>query len=498
MKQVSFDKTKLLKGLNICADAVALTIGPKGHNVYFETDLGYESTNDGATIADKIVLKNKQQDAGAWVIRNITAKQNDEVGDGTTTVAVLTQALIREILKRPENPMLIMEFLNSALSKALELLKQKTRKLEVNDIERVALISSENKEIAHLIAEIFNKLGEKAVINVEDSKTFLTDYEIIDGFEANAGFLSPHFINDKKSGKAIYENIPVLVTENKISNISDVHEFQEILKEKKIAQCVIVCDDIDDSMLGVYVNSKNMGLFQSLVIKASGETLKDIEGVTGATRISNSTGKSFHNIKYEDFGFAQKVIADANKTLFLGNSKASKEYANLIEQFTQNETNQYIDKKNKERIARLRAGIASLRIASPTDLQRIYLRRKAEDAVKAVAAAIEEGICEGGGITLWRIASELSAEDIGQRILKTVLIEPIKRIIDNAGLDYSDIMINKPLDLGFDAKSSKYVSMMDEGIIDPVKVIRCALINAVSAASIFCTTKCVITDYENR
>lgn len=496
-KQISFNKEafeKLLKGFNKAANAVNGTIGPKGKNVYFETSLGYESTNDGATIANNIVLKDKQEDAGAWIIRNITSEQNDNVGDGTTTVSVLTQAIIEECLKRPENPMEIRNSLKDAGQKVLKTLAKQSRAITKDEAEKVALISAEDKKIAKLISEIFNKLGEKAVINVEDSKTFATEYEIVDGYEVPVGFMSPYFINDKRTGKAVFNDVPVLVTEKKISNLIDISPLFEEFKKHGIAECVIVCDDIDDSMLGIFVQSKNMGTFKSVVIRASGDTLKDIEGVTGAHRISDNTGKTFKDITLEDLGRAKQIICDANKTLFLGNGKPSKEYANLLEQFTKNETNQYVDQKNKERIAKLRGGVATLRIAAPTDSERTYLRRKAEDAVKATQAALEEGVVEGGGMTLWRLAMGLEAKTIGELILKSALTRPLQKILENAGKDYTQVILNLPENQGYDAKADRYVDMFESGILDPTKVERCALENAISVSSTFITTFCLITE----
>lgn len=496
-KNVSFGTDvvkKMLKGLDRAADAVGSTIGPRGSNVYFETPLVPEFSNDGATIADKVVLQDKEEDMGAFIIRNISSQQNDDCGDGTTTVTVLTQALIHECLKRPENPMEIRDSLKEATNKALKVLAKKSLKLKKEDVGKVALISAENKEIAKLVTEIIEKLGDKAVINVEDSKTFETHYEIVDGYEATVGFMSPHFINDKKTGRAVYTDVPVFVTEKKIQNIVDISPLFELFKKANISQCVIVCDDIDDSMLGMLVMNKSMGNFNSLVIKASGDTLKDIEGVTGAKRVSDQTGTTFKDISLEDLGTAKKVISEAAKTLFISEGKKSKEYADFLEYSTANETNMYIKEKDKYRIAKLRGGVATLSIAAPTDTERTYLRRKAEDAVKATQAALEEGVVDGGGMALWQIAQGIEAKTVGEQVLKKALISPFRKIVENSGKDYAEIVRNMPDGKGYDAKAGKYVDMAEQGILDPSKVERCALENSASTAGIFITTACVITE----
>lgn len=498
-KDVLFRKPameKMLKGLDTAADAVSGTIGPKGLNVYFDTDMGPEITNDGATVASRVLLSDPHEDAGAYIIRNATGQTNDDAGDGTTTTAVLTQAIIHECLARPENASFIKESLNKAGKKMLKNLAKLSKPVKPEDVERVAYISAESREIAKMLADIIKKLGNKAVISVEDSKTFVTDYEIVDGYEANVGFMSPHFINERKSGKAVYTDIPVLVTEKKIQNIADISPLFEKFKEGGITQCVIACDDIEDSMLGVFVGNKNMGSFNSLVIRATGDTLKDIEGVTGAKRVSDATGVSFKSLGLEHLGRAKKIISDANKTIILGNGAVSKKYASLLEFGLENEKNMYLKEALTQRIARLRGGVATLRIAAPTDPERIYLRRKAEDAVKATLAALEEGVVEGGGMTLWRLATALKPKTVGEEILKKALTAPLRKIIANSGKDYSEIIAPLAIDnkLGYDAKNDKTVDMHKEGILDPSKVTRCALENAISIASTFITTFCVIVE----
>jgi chaperonin GroEL len=494
-KQVSFQKEaqeKLLKGLNLTADAVIGTFGPKGKNVFLYDKNQIESkiTNDGVSVANKIVLEDIGEDAGAWLIRNVSAAQLDMVGDGTTLVTLLTKELINECLKRPENSMQIRESLKEESEKVLKELKKKSIPITKDDIQKVALISAEDKELAKIIADIINKIGDKAVINVEDSKTFETNYEIVEGYEADVGFISPYFINQTKSSKAVYEDVLVLCTEKKISNLIDIKPLFDEFNQQGITQCVIVCDDIEDSMLGLFVGNKQLGRFNALVIKATGELLKDIAGVTGSRIVSDTEGLPFKNLKIAHLGKAKKVVCDANKTLFIG--EGAKNYADRLQAKADNEPNQFVKKTIERRIAKLKGGVAILRIGAPTDPERTYLKDKAEDAVKAVKAALEEGISEGGGMAMWRIAQEIEPKTIGGEILKKILTKPLQKIIENAGKDYTEILLGLPEGMGYDAKKDKYAVMTD--IIDPTKVLMGALINAVSTASSFITINSVVYD----
>ena len=459
--------------------------------------------NDGVKIAQKVILEDPEEDLGAYIIRNITGQTLDDCGDGTTTTAVLTHALIHECLKRPENPMVVKQSLKEAGDKVLKILSKQSVKLKKEDIEKVALISSEDKQIARLITEIIGKLGEKAVVNVEDSKTFATDYEIVDGYEAGVGFMSRYFITDTDKKAAIYEDIPIIIIEKKISNYADINPLFTLFQKENIHQAVFICEDIDDSMLGVFVRTHIGGIspkdmqfhqFKNIVIRATGWLLHDIEGATGAKAISPTSGLVVNNFKKEHLGFAKKVVCTAHSTLFTTDGKSAKQYANLLEMEAENDPNQFSAKKIRERAAKLKGGVAVLRIAAPTDQERIYLREKADDAVKATKAAIEEGIVEGGGMALWRIAKDLNPKTIGEEIIKKGLQAPLRKICENAGMDYSELVSGFTSKDGYDFKNNKYVMMIEAGIIDPSKVERVALENAVSAASQFITSFAVITD----
>ncbi len=286
-KQVSFDKAgmdKMMAGFDVVSNAVMRTLGPKGLNVYIDRPQEPEITNDGATIAQNIELEGREENMGANIVRNTSSQTNDNAGDGTTTTAVLLHAIVHECLKRPENPMDVMDSLNDAVGKALKALKKQSIKITKKDIERVVSISAEDKKLTKVITEIFSKLGEKPTVIIEDSRTFDTEYEVIEGYEANVGFLDKEFINDKKKTKCELTDALVFVSEKKISNVADITQLQNQLFANKIGSLVVVCEDIEDAMLGVYTNSKKLGLFNAVVIRATGDLLKDIEAATGATR----------------------------------------------------------------------------------------------------------------------------------------------------------------------------------------------------------------------
>ena len=333
-KKITFGKAgmdKMMKGLDTVADAVSGTCGPRGLNVYFSDSISPSIINDGVKIANKIVLEDPEEDLGAYVVRNVSGEQLDSVGDGTTTAVILLQSIIHECLKRPENPMEIKASLKEAGDKVLKILAKKSIKLKKEDIKKVALISSEDETIAQLITEIIDKLGEKAIVNVEDSKTFKTEYEIVDGYEAHVGFMSPHFITNQKSSNAVFEDITVLIYNKKIGNLTDIAPVFELIKKEQLGQVAIICNDIDDSMLGVFVQSKVMGTFSGVVIRATDWLLHDIEGATGAKAISPETGITPQNFKKEYFGKAKKIVCTANTTLFTTDGIATKQYAKWLE-----------------------------------------------------------------------------------------------------------------------------------------------------------------------
>lgn len=496
-KKVTFEKdtqTKIVKGIDITCNAVGGTLGPKGRNVYIDHAMTPKWTNDGTTIATHVVLKDPEENIGAKLVKNCCAQTNDDAGDGTTTTAVLLQALVHESLKRPENPMEIRKSLLDAGAKVVKAIKSKSSKIAKEDIESVAYISAENKDLSTAISEIINTIGEDAVITVEDSYDGTISYDIVEGYEAGVGFMSPVFINQAKRAQCIMTDVAVFVTDKKISSVGDIKPLWDKFQAKGITNCVIVCDDIEAPVLGIFSASKSAGLFNALVIRATGDLLKDIEAVVGAQRVSDSTGLTFQMVGEEHLGHVKKIVCDSNKTLFIPKDNTSSVlYANSLQKLSDLEPNMYIKQRLDKRISQMRGGVAVLKIGA-SDFEREYLKDKADDAIRASKSALKEGIVEGGGMCLWRIAQEMKPKTVGEEILKKALTAPLRKIIENSGQDYAEIISNMPSGFGYDAKNDEYIPLIVNGIIDPAKVERCAVENSVSNVSQFITGFASITD----
>ncbi len=497
MKNVIFEKeaqNKIVEGIDITCNAVGGTLGPKGRNVFVDDAMQPKWTNDGATIATNVVLKDPLKNAGAKLVKNCCGQTNDDAGDGTTTTAVLLQALIHESLKRPENPMEIRESLLAASKKVVKAIKAKSTKISKEDIKKVALISAENDGLASAISTIINTVGENAVITVEDSYDGLISYDVIEGYEAGVGFMSPAFINQAKRAQCIMTDVPVFVTDKKIAAIGDIKPLWDKFQKKGITSCVIVCEDIENSVLGVFVASKMGGAFNALVIRATGDLLKDIEAAVGAKRVSDSSGLSFQMVGEEHLGWCKKVVSDSNKTLFIPkDSDSAALYANNLQKICDLEPNMYLKKRLERRISQLRGGVAVLKIGA-SDFEREYLKDKADDAIRASKSALEEGIVEGGGMTLWRIAQDMKPKTVGEEIFKKALTAPFRKIVENAGKDYAEIVTKLTPEFGYNAKSDVFIPLIEYGIIDPAKVERSAVENSVANCAQFITGFCAITD----
>ena len=490
---------KLLKGLDTVANAVGNTLGPKGRNVMLDDPILPHITNDGSTIAQSIILEDKFENLGGWVVRNTSAQTNDDAGDGTTTTAVLLQDIVHQSLERPENPMVIKNSLQTACKKVIEKLKEMAKPIAIEDIKKVALISSENEDIANIVSDVITKVGAKGVIVVEESKTFQTSSEIQNGYEAPNGFMSPYFANDPTGTKSVYENVLVLCAQKKISNLLDIKPLFEQMGTAKIGELVIVCEDIDPQILGVLVANKIQGRLGIVVIKATGTTLEDICATVGAKMFSDSTGMTFDKLDInEHLGKADKVISDTKKTLFVAKTKAGAELAARLQVDAQEVNNQYEKENMLKRVAKLTGGIAVIKIGAATDLDRVYKKHKTDDTVAAVKAALEEGVVEGGAMALWRIAQEMDNKEVGEIILKKALTSPLRKICENAGLDYTEIVGKMPEGQGYDFKNDCYVDMIEANIIDPVKVERVSLENAVSNASMLITTHACVSEIKEK
>lgn len=478
----------MLKGIHIVADAVGKTIGPRGTNVFLDDPVSPKFTNDGASIAHRIILKDPLENAGAWVARNACAQTNDDAGDGTTSTVVLLEAVTDACLERPENKTVIMQSLMEAKDKALKLLKKQSKAITQEDVLYVAKISSENAEIAQLVTDVVQKIGSKAVITVEDrTDGFTSDYKIVQGYEAHVGFMSPYFRNDPVKPRAQYQDIKVLCTAKKLGTIQDL-KFFEKLQEAKINELVIVAEEIDPQILGMFVATHLSRSMNLLVIKAQGPLLEDIAAATGATVISDETGVTFDTFDLNThLGEAQKVVCEEKRTVFTSDALTAQKQAQRLDAFASENPSPLETKKLKERAAKLRGGIAVIRIGAHTDAERNYLKDKAEDTIHAVQSALEEGVVSGGGMALYQIASELGTKTVGETILSTAFRAPLRQIVINAGKDYAEVVKNLPVGMGYDAKKDTYSDFFKEGILDPTRVERAVIENAVSTAAHFIT-----------
>ena len=491
MKSVELNPIeKLMVGVNKVADAVGGTLGATGRNVFLDV-MPPRITNDGKTIADSIDLEDRLENLGAWLIKNAAAQTNDDVGDGTTTTTILTAEIIKEALKRPENAMDISRSLKSSLPGILASIREGSR--EVTDVKEVALISAEHEDLAEKIAALITEVGPDGTIRVEENNEPVISYEVVDGYEANAGYMSPHFVNTDH-GTAEFDDAPVFCSQKKISTIGDISRLFEQLKEAKATRLVIVADDIDPEILGVFVMNKKMGLLNISVIKASGTLLEDIATTTGATLVGDSGGVNFDNFDFALHMGQAKVISTDKKTIFQSKAPTAKVEADRLDELAKMSTNKFEANRLHERAAKLRKGVAILRVGSSSTVEMAYLKDKADDAIHATQAAMQEGVVEGGGMCLWRIAQGMHTDTIGEEILKRALCAPLKRICENSGKDYADIVGRFGLDDGYNAKYDTVTNLFDAGIVDPAKVERVAITNALLNAAQFITTHAAIIE----
>lgn len=501
MKTVSFNKEKFHRGLKIAAQAVGGTIGPLGRNVFLGDPILPRFTNDGASIANKIILKDPEEDAGAWVIRSATARVADEAGDGTTTTAVIAEDLFDEIQKRSEPMVEIKRSLYEALPSIKEAIKKASHKTTLKDIQHIAEVSAEDKQLASLITEIFEKKGVEAQVTVQDSGNAQCSIEMKDGYEAKVGMLSPWLVTNFQKQTAEYKDVPVLCTHKKVDAITQLLSLYEKLSEKKISKLVIVCDDMDIAALGAIVDNKRRGTFSTLVIRATGELLDDIAAVVGATPVSESTGTDFSDPDLlKKCGTASSVISTVGTSTahgtstFVGKGGRSKERAGYLEAQAKSLSNGFEQSAILKRAGKLRSGVAILNIGAYSEQELGYLRDKADDAIKAVRSALEEGYVEGAGLCLYRISESLKPITIGEILLAHALKAPFKKIIENAGKDYAQT-VKGLTQQGYDAKEGRYKDLIKAGIIDPAKAERIAVESAVSSIGEAIVTHCLVVDY---
>jgi len=510
-------RRRLKKGVDKLADAVKITIGPKGRNVVL--DKGYGApliTNDGVTIAKDIELEDKVENLGAEIIKEIASKTNETAGDGTTTAVVLAQALVKEGFKNVaagSNPLAIKRGIEKGCKVVVEKLKSFSKQISSKDEKaQVAIISAENTELGNLIAEAMEEAGKDGVVTIEESKTFGISKEIVKGLQFDRGYISPYMITNPEKMEAVLENPYILITDKKISSIQDILPILEKIAKIGKKEFLIISEEVEGEALATLVVNKLRGILNVLAIKTPGfgdrkkEMLEDIACVTGGQVISEEKGIKLESVEINMLGTARKVISTKENTIIVGGQGEKKDIETRVNQI-KNEiksTDSDFDKeKLQERLGKLSGGVAVIKIGAPTEVEQKALQHKAEDALSATKAAVEEGIVPGGGVALIRASVALDElelekeEKIGLDILKKALKEPLRMIAQNAGLEGSVVVeeVRKNKDgYGFNAQKLKYEDLLENGIVDPTKVVRSALENAVSGASMLLTTECVVSE----
>ena len=522
-KQLKFAedaRQKILVGVNTLAKAVVTTLGPKGRNVALDRKWGAPTVvHDGVTVAKEVELSDPFENMGAQLIKEASSKTNDDTGDGTTTATLLAQAIINDGLKNitaGANPMILKHGLEKGMEAITAEIKKMAKKVKGKDeITQVATISAADPAIGGLIAEALEKVGKDGVVTVEEGKGLGMEIDYKEGMEFDKGFASPYFVTNPDKMEAEIDDTYILITEKKISSVQDFLPFLENLV-KISKNLVIIADEIEGEALATLVVNKLRGTFNALAIKAPGfgdrrkAMLEDIAVLTGGKVISEDLGRKLENVTIEDCGRADKVWADKENCRIIGGKGDKKLIDARIAQIRReiDETTSEFDReKLQERLAKLSGGVAIINVGAATEVEMKEKKERVNDAVSATKAAIEEGIVPGGGVallrarsTLEKVRKEVSTEDerTGVDILFRALAEPLRKIVENAGEDpgaiLKDVEKSKVLDFGFDALSMKFVSMMDAGIVDPAKVTRLALQNAVSIGAMVLTTEALITD----
>jgi len=502
-------RSKLLSGINKLAEAVKVTLGGAGRNVVFDQQYGPpESTRDGVKVAQEFDLSDPREKQGADLLRKVALKTNDDVGDGTSTAIILAQALIKngfEEIKEGANPVKLSKELNSALKDIVKQLKKEAQKVTTKEqMAQIGTIASRDEEIGELVAKVISEAGEDGVVDVQESRGIETTKEVVKGLKLDKGYISPYFITDPEKMICEYHDIDILITDQKISDIEDLLPLIESLGRKGIRKLMIIADEVDGSALATLVINRLQGKFKPLVVKAPSfgdnkrEVLQDIAIVTGGTFITQDTGMKVNEVTTDMLGRADRVVASKLETVIVGGHGKQKELEDRILQAKALEAtaeNDY-DKENlKKRIAGLSGGVAVIKVGATSELEQKEKKYRVEDAVAAVTAGMAEGIIEGGGLPLLRIAEKLKENSPINRILKKSLIVPFNQIIENGGEDPVKILAGvkkKKFKQGYDISNGKFGNMFEMGIIDPVKVTRTALENAVSVASSVLITETTI------
>ncbi|SHH98363.1 chaperonin GroEL [Clostridium grantii] len=510
-------RRSMQKGVDILADTVKVTLGPKGRNVVLDKKFGAPLiTNDGVSIAREIELEDPYENMGAQLVKEVATKTNDVAGDGTTTATLLAQAIIREGLKNVTagaNPMLIRQGIRAAVDVAVEGIKAISKPLSgKEDIARVAAISAADEVIGKLIADAMEKVGNEGVITVEESKSMETELDVVEGMQFDRGYLSPYMVTDAEKMEAVLDNAVILITDKKISNFQDLLPvLEQIVQQGK--KLLIIAEDVEGDALANLIVNRLRGTFVAVAVKAPGfgdrrkEMLTDIATLTGGEVISDELGRDLKDVTIDMLGNAESVKVSKENTVIVngkGNKTDINDRVGQIKNQIEVTTSEFDREKLQERLAKLAGGVAVIKVGAATETELKERKLRIEDALAATKAAVEEGIVPGGGtayVNVIKAVSEVTADNadakVGIDIIKRALEEPVRQIAENAGVEGSVIierMKNSEVGIGYDALRGEYVNMVERGIVDPTKVTRSALQNAASVAATFLTTECVVAE----
>ncbi|HGR8341267.1 TPA: chaperonin GroEL [Streptococcus pneumoniae] len=518
-KEIKFSsdaRSAMVRGVDILADTVKVTLGPKGRNVVLEKSFGSPLiTNDGVTIAKEIELEDHFENMGAKLVSEVASKTNDIAGDGTTTATVLTQAIVREGIKNVTagaNPIGIRRGIETAVAAAVEALKNNAIPVANKEaIAQVAAVSSRSEKVGEYISEAMEKVGKDGVITIEESRGMETELEVVEGMQFDRGYLSQYMVTDSEKMVADLENPYILITDKKISNIQEILPLLESILQSN-RPLLIIADDVDGEALPTLVLNKIRGTFNVVAVKAPGfgdrrkAMLEDIAILTGGTVITEDLGLELKDATIEALGQAARVTVDKDSTVIVegaGNPEAISHRVAVIKSQIETTTSEFDREKLQERLAKLSGGVAIIKVGAATETELKEMKLRIEDALNATRAAVEEGIVAGGGTALANVIPAVATleltgdEATGRNIVLRALEEPVRQIAHNAGFEGSiviDRLKNAELGIGFNAATGEWVNMIDQGIIDPVKVSRSALQNAASVASLILTTEAVVAN----
>ena len=511
-------RKSLLNGVNKLADTVKVTLGPKGRNVVLDKSFGAPLiTNDGVTIAKEIELEDKFENMGARLVKEVSTKTNDVAGDGTTTATVLAQAMVKEGVKNVAagaDPMSVKRGMDKAVSEAVRALKNISSPVNgKEDIARVASISANSTEIGNLIADAMEKVSKDGVITIEESKTSQTELNVVEGMQFDKGYVSPYMVTDTEKMEAVLDNPYILITDKKISNIQEILPLLETLMQQS-GKLLIICDDVEQEALSTLVLNKLRGVLNVVAVKAPSfgdkrkAMLQDIATLTGGEVITSELGLELKETTIEQLGRAKQVKVQKENTIIVDGAGNKQEIEERVRQIRAQieETKSEFDKENlQERLAKIAGGVAVIGVGAATEIEMKDKKLRIEDALSATKAAVEEGVVSGGGTALINVIPDVEkrvealedGEKLGGTIVLKALEEPLKQIVRNAGLEPAVVLENvkkSTVGFGFDASKEQYVDMKKSGIVDPTKVTRSALQNAVSIASMVLTTESLVTD----